>query len=392
MLFIIKACLMLLFLNSYCFIHMFETTIPKCSEITAAIATGAMCLRLLVNGTGFKQVKKTIIPMLVFWNYCFAVGVVLELFDSYQISLVYPILEKILIIALVSYVIYNDKSPKFVLNLCITVATATAISTLIKTENLYVRTELSDGMSSNLIGMVCASGILCLSISQSKFYNRYIKLGLNVLFLSAIIVTASRQSLIMSILIYLSSWMISILNKKNKTRGRLISDMCFIVIIGIIATFFINSGYMNVIYETKLYARVTGVNKATIISDAGRFDLYANGWKLFWERPVLGIGFDYVKYVYAYTHSTFIELLVGTGIIGFLIFFIPYFKRMVGYVVGAFREKNSLQKKYYAEKVVIGGFLFVMMLTREILNYTFCMVIWTLFIADYNFAEHEKNK
>ena len=81
MLFIIKACLMLLFLNSYCFIHMFETTIPKCSEITAAIATGAMCLRLLVNGTGFKQVKKTIIPMLVFWNYCFAVGVVLELFD-----------------------------------------------------------------------------------------------------------------------------------------------------------------------------------------------------------------------------------------------------------------------------------------------------------------------
>lgn len=390
MLFIIKACLMLLFLNSYCFIHMFETTIPKCSEITAAIATGAMCLRLLVNGTGFKQVKKTIIPMLVFWNYCFAVGVVLELFDSYQISLVYPILEKILIIALVSYVIYNDKSPKFVLNLCITVATATAISTLIKTENLYVRTELSDGMSSNLIGMVCASGILCLSMSQSRFYNRYIKLGLNVLFLSSIIVTASRQSLIMSILIYLSSWMISILNKKNKTRGRLISDMCFIVIIGIIASFFINNGYLDVIYETKLYARVTGVNKATMISDTGRLDLYVNGWKLFWERPVLGIGFDYVKYVYAYTHSTFIELLVGTGIIGFLIFFIPYFKRMIAYVVGAFREKNSLQKKYYVAKVVIGGFLFVMMLTREILNYTFCMVIWTLFIADYNFAEYEK--
>lgn len=391
MLFIIKACLMLMLLNMHCFSHVFGTIIPKCTEITAVIATGAMCFRLLVNGTGFKQVKKTIIPMLVFWNYCFAVGVLLELFDSYQISLVYPLMEKILIIVLVSYIIYNDKSPKFVLNLCITVAVATAVATLVKTEDIYVRTELSDAMSANHIGMICSSGILCLSMIKSKFYNRYFKLGLNALLLCAIVVTASRQSLIMSILIYLSSWAISILNKKDKTRRRLISNMCFIVIIGMIATFFINSGYLDVIYETKLYARLTGVNRATITSDASRFDLYVKGWELFWEKPILGVGFDYVKYIYKYTHSTFIEILVGTGIIGFLIFYIPYLKRIKDSIIRLLKEKDKLQKRYYAEKIVIGGFLFVMMITRGILDYVFSMVIWTLFIADYNFSEEENS-
>lgn len=390
MLFIIKACLLILFLNSYCLIHMFEITIPKCTEITAAIATGMMCLRLLLDGTGFRQVKKIIIPLLVFWSYCFGVGAVLEMFDTYQISRVYPLLEKILIVALISYVVYNEKSPKFVFNLCIIVAVAAAISTLIKTDDIYTRVELSEGMSSNMLGMVCATGVLCLSMVKGKFYGRYIKLGLNVLLLCAIVVTGSRQSLIMSLLVYLGRWVISVFSSKEKNRKSIISNMCFILIIGILAVFFINSEYLGMIYKTKLFARLSGDNSATLTSDAARLDLYINGIKLFWERPVLGIGFDYVEYVYAYTHSTFIELLVGTGIIGFLIFFVPYFKRMISFSVAFFNKKDKLQKKYYAEKVIIGVFLFVMMLTRQILHYTFAMIVWTLFITDYNYFENEK--
>ena len=178
MLFIIKASLMLMLLNMHCFSHVFGTIIPKCTEITAIIATGAMCLRLLTNGKGFKKTRKTVTPMVVFFVYCFAAGVGLTIFGLYYINLVYPLAEKILVLILISYVIYSEESPKYVLNLCIVVAIATAIATLIKSDSLYARTQLSETMSSNLIGMVCASGILCLSMIKSRFYNKYIKLGI----------------------------------------------------------------------------------------------------------------------------------------------------------------------------------------------------------------------
>lgn len=390
MLFIMKTCLMVLFLNLYCFSHMFGTIIPKCTEMMALIATGAMCLRLIVNGKGFKQVKKAVTPMVVFFVYCFATGVGLTIFGLYYVQLVYPLTEKILVVILISYIIYNDESPKYVLNLCIAVAIAASIATIVKSESLYTRVELSGAMSSNQIGMVCATGILCLSMAQSRLYNKYIKLGLNVLFLCAIVLTASRQSLIMAVIIYMYKWMLSVVNDKQKSCKSLVSNLCFISFVGITLIILISGGYLDVIYKTKLYARLTGSNRSTMVSDASRWNMYVDGFKVFWKKPFIGVGFDYVKYIFKYTHSTFMELLIGTGLFGFFIYFMPFLKCVKNFLRGFIREKGKLQKRYYGEKLLIGVVLIIMMATRSIVYYVFPMVVWALFICDYNYAKNEE--
>ena len=381
---------MIMLLNMYCFSHVFRTVIPKCTEITAIIATGAMCLRLLTNGKGFKNVKRTVTPMVVFFVYCFAVGVGLTVFGLYYINLVYPLLEKILIMILIAYIIYNDESPKYVLNLCIAVAVAASVATIIRSDSLYTRVELSEAMSANQIGMVCATGALALSMIKSKFYNRYVKLALNVLFLCAIVMTASRQALVMVVIIYLGGWIISVLGDKKKTARKMVSNICFIVIVGVILIFLITGGYIDVIYETKLYARLAGNSRSTTVSDAARWNMYAKGWKKFWDAPFFGIGFNYVKYVFLYTHSTFMEILIGTGMFGFFIFFIPFLKSIKNNIRGFSRGRNNLEKKYFAEKLLIAAVLIIMMITRSIVYYIFPMVVWTLYMCDYNYLGKEE--
>ena len=58
---------------------------------------------------------------------------------------------------------------------------------------------------------------------------------------------------------------------------------------------------------------------------SGRGDLYQKGWKYFLEYPIFGLGYDCFKVVEhgVFTHSTYMELLSCTGIVGFVTFLYP---------------------------------------------------------------------
>ena len=181
-----------------------------------------------------------------------------------------------------------------------------------------------------------------------------------------------------------------VISDKKKSRRALISNLFFIVFVGIVLIFLINGEYFNIIYKTKIYARLTGSNRATVVSDSGRWNMYVKGFKKFWEKPFFGVGFNYVKYTFVYTHSTFMELLIGTGMFGFFIYFIPFFNCIKKYIAGLIKGRDRNEKKYYAEKTLIGIVLIVMMATRSIVYYVFPMAIWALFICDYNYADREE--
>ena len=61
-------------------------------------------------------------------------------------------------------------------------------------------------------------------------------------------------------------------------------------------------------------------------SSETRFQMMEMGWEAFLESPVWGNGlyssYDYFK---TYSHNNFIEILMNTGILGFAIFYYPYF-------------------------------------------------------------------
>jgi O-antigen ligase len=60
-------------------------------------------------------------------------------------------------------------------------------------------------------------------------------------------------------------------------------------------------------------------------TDSGRFEFIRVGWEAFLHHPIIGEGI-YSSYVYfnTYSHNNFIEVLMNTGIIGFVIFYTPY--------------------------------------------------------------------
>lgn len=69
-----------------------------------------------------------------------------------------------------------------------------------------------------------------------------------------------------------------------------------------------------------------------ISSGSGRFDLWNSAFKYFFENPIFGHGIFTTKYIFemilgkpAYTHNTFIELLLEGGISLLFIYLLLFF-------------------------------------------------------------------
>lgn len=75
---------------------------------------------------------------------------------------------------------------------------------------------------------------------------------------------------------------------------------------------------------------------------SGRTDIIRHAWGLFLEHPLFGIGTaQYIAYSpvgYVYTHTTYLEFLVTTGVFGFLLYY--------GYMAYAWLLLSKLTKAY----------------------------------------------
>jgi O-antigen ligase len=71
---------------------------------------------------------------------------------------------------------------------------------------------------------------------------------------------------------------------------------------------------------------ILSVRAATIESGSGRYDLWRLAWRLFQENPLLGVGtnglkaFTLQEFGIVNVHSTFIEIVVESGVVGGLIY------------------------------------------------------------------------
>lgn len=74
----------------------------------------------------------------------------------------------------------------------------------------------------------------------------------------------------------------------------------------------------------ELIGTVTGKGNESI-SDQIRMNMIKTGWDAFGDSPILGKGI-YASYSYfgTYSHNNYIEVLMNTGIIGFILYYTPY--------------------------------------------------------------------
>lgn len=60
-------------------------------------------------------------------------------------------------------------------------------------------------------------------------------------------------------------------------------------------------------------------------TDETRADMISVGLAAFWERPIFGNGTGYSYRLFStYSHNNYVELLMNYGLIGFLIYYVPY--------------------------------------------------------------------
>ena len=220
-----------------------------------------------------------------------------------------------------------------------------------------VSRESSD-INANTIGMV--SGISCtLAIYFYKFdkklKKKYLMLILAILFMFVILLTASRKSLILPIVVY------AIFKLVDGNNKRLILNIIVIFMISAIAVWAVLN--IPILYDMIGY-RVDGMMNGFIGEEEDmdesthtRMQLIELGMMYFPERPWFGYGICNFRALYEsyfpgrnalYAHNNYIELLVDLGVVGLVLYYIFYLYLIVKLYEFAKKYHDSLALLFFA--------------------------------------------
>ena len=254
------------------------------------------------------------------------------------------------------YISHQDKKINFFTGAYSIFALLCALTTIFFGVN-YTSTRITMSVSTNpnTLGISMVIGIFCI------LYNLNLKkIGLSLfmicelfLFLYVIILIGSRKSLL-SAFIVLMLWIVfvrkSVLanNKRLGAGGRLA-----LVISVLIGSFLLYKLASNSFIFTRL-------EKLIEYGDDTRISMYIAAFELFKMSPFIGVGMDNYRALTVfstYSHSTYAEVLSCTGVVGTILYFIPYCSIAVKIVK---LIKNSVMEISINAKLL--GILFFMLL------------------------------
>lgn len=210
-----------------------------------------------------------------------------------------------------------------------TIILAVYIVSVVGLENISSERLNVDVINSNRFGinLAYASGF-CLYLTD-KEDKRY--LLLLIPFFLLIIISGSKSGILLFAIIigvyYVASQKISFI---TILKSLVIISIVLFAIIWILK----NVSWAYEILGERLFDFFNVLfNNATSVtgrSTTVREDMIGIGWNYFKKSPLWGYGLDNFKYIYGslrgeitYAHNTYIEVLVDTGIIGFILYFYP---------------------------------------------------------------------
>jgi len=161
--------------------------------------------------------------------------------------------------------------------------------------------------------------------------------GVAILLLYYIAISGSRKALICYVLIFISWIYYSFPLKKAVLYYTLLAA------IGIFAGSYI----LSMLSDTAVIQRFNKLETDSGATDI-RSILYREAFEVFSNHPIFGVGLDNFRLFSSsglYAHSTYMEVLADTGIIGFIMFYIMYIKVwMTGYKLAQFNVTGEEAK------------------------------------------------
>jgi O-antigen ligase len=192
--------------------------------------------------------------------------------------------------------------------------------------------RISMGISDNpnSLGMIMAIGICCILYKQNfnKLFYSLVAFSAIFMLIYVCILTGSRKAFLIIIaiiiywLIYVAFTDIKALQLNKKAKGLL----SILLVIG--GAYFMLYPYF---VDSVMFSRLS------LLSDTGneiRLNMYLESFELFKKNPLVGIGLNNYRAVsrfQTYTHSTIMEALACTGIIGSILYFTPYISILSNY-------------------------------------------------------------
>lgn len=202
----------------------------------------------------------------------------------------------------------------------------------------------------------CVLSILCAIQKNRKGKNSIFEVFLMLFFLSITLCTGSRKALI--IIVGTLLLFVIIYNGDHKRWRNIFFTM--LVLFAVVCLILVNDDLYTLIGARmiRMFQELLGY-KTTENSMSLRKEMIFNGLKWFSEKPILGYGLDGFAELYGqstgwkvYSHCNFIEILVGGGIIGFLLYYFIYF-----YIIEKLRREiiryQDLAKTYFFSIILI---------------------------------------
>lgn len=375
-----KICLALMLFNLYVFTVVFKKTIPHCTQITTLAALANIIFFSLGDRKMTNTAYRDLYPLVGYAVFVLFTGALLGLYANYPIEKTFGLFELLVFAIIICYVCYIERSYEYIYLLSVFIAVIDAVYAIVTNQNLNTRMVLANNVSENVAGLLFTVGVIGSYLSKSKFMNRYIKLFVNLILLTGMVLTGSRQAVLLSAIVYLNWIFPSIKGRFIGGKFR-IADLVFSVVIVALVITLLNSSIISDFQQTKFYARIIGENASTVTSDAQRGNLYRMGIEDMKSSPIWGVGY---KNTTSYTHSTYMEVLGGTGFLGALLFFLPLIKKFLLYVRNIRSALSEEEKKHCKDKLLIMIVLFVMMLFRAIHYYMPSMIILVIGITSFD--------
>lgn len=192
--------------------------------------------------------------------------------------------------------------------------------------------------NANTFGVQITAGLACglyllSTVNKLKLLKIPILLMIIIFFAYLIIASGSRKAAVGMLLVvglFGLSWSRQIAKKSlMKALLPVIAGTVAIIVMGVAVVQSSHGDRFVRIYDGFILGKKDRIES----SEEHRLQMYEKGWELAMENPILGIGLDNFRLASAgglsgsfgtYAHSNYIELMVGTGVLGMLLYYLAW--------------------------------------------------------------------
>lgn len=351
-----------IFLNYYCFFILRGSYIPLGTPIFYGVAIACVLATIF-------QEKVTFSKEIICWIVYAVLSLLTAVFavnPQTAINGIGDYLRRLVLIMIIAYICEHEKSVKFAVRLLAVTALACAVSCLIMNVDVGKKLELESGasVSTNDIGSIMAFGcfavLFAFGVKEHKgFIKTIIKIGYIVASVSVVFISGSRKSILAIIILFV---LIFLFCARDYFKNLSVAWLIVVTLLLIIAAILVYQFLVPMVEDTNLYVRVYGRGaERAANSDENRINLYNVALTDFINNPFFGLGFNGFDAVHKnYTHSTYVEPLACSGIIGFL-YLAPYAMILVKQIKLIRLNKHHLEERIWQKELLAFyiSFLFV---------------------------------